>query len=85
MNYDIVILTDKRYLKDSNTDDYKHNVFYEDFLVQEALKKLGLKTLRLAWDNSTIGAKQDLCYLERHGIILIGSMNSPYGWKKFPN
>ena len=53
MNYDIVILTDKRYLKDSNTDDYKHNVFYEDFLVQEALKKLGLKTLRLAWDNST--------------------------------
>ena len=49
---DIVILTDKRYLKDSKTDDYKHNVFYEDFLVQEALNKLGLKTLRLAWDDS---------------------------------
>ncbi|WP_250432567.1 ATP-grasp domain-containing protein [Hanstruepera flava] len=48
---DIVILTDKRYLEDSKTDVYKHNVFYEDFLVQDALNKLGLKTLRLAWDD----------------------------------
>lgn len=53
MTYDIVILTDKRYLNDSKTDSYKHNVFYEDFLVQEALNKLGLKTLRLAWDDTT--------------------------------
>ena len=52
MKYDIVILTDKRYLEDSKTDAYKHNVFYEDFLVQEALSKIGLKTLRLAWDDS---------------------------------
>jgi glutathione synthase/RimK-type ligase-like ATP-grasp enzyme len=50
--YDIVILTDKRYLKDSKTDTYKHNVFYEDYLVQEALIKEGLNTLRLAWDDS---------------------------------
>ncbi|WP_223033328.1 ATP-grasp domain-containing protein [Hanstruepera marina] len=51
MTYDIVILTDKRYLEDSKTDTYKHNVFHEDFLVQEALSKQGLKTLRLAWDD----------------------------------
>lgn len=48
---DIVILTDKRYLEDSKTDAYKHNVFYEDFLMQDALNKQGLKTLRLAWDD----------------------------------
>jgi glutathione synthase/RimK-type ligase-like ATP-grasp enzyme len=48
--FDIVILTDKRYLEDSKTDAYKHNVYYEDFLVQDALNKQGLKTLRLAWD-----------------------------------
>jgi len=50
--YDIIILTDTRYLKDSKTNTYKHNVFYEDFLVQQALNKLGLKTRRLAWDDA---------------------------------
>ncbi|PNQ72610.1 hypothetical protein C1T31_10690 [Hanstruepera neustonica] len=53
MTYDIVILTDKRYLNDSKSDNYKHNVYFEDFLVQEALNKLGLNTLRLAWDDAT--------------------------------
>jgi len=50
--YDCVILTDQRYLNDSKTDAYKHNVYYEDRLVYHALEKLGLKTLRLAWDDS---------------------------------
>ncbi|MFD2914621.1 ATP-grasp domain-containing protein [Psychroserpens luteus] len=49
--YDVVILTDSRYLNDSKTDNYKHNVYYEDRLVYHALEQLGLKTLRLAWDD----------------------------------
>ncbi len=49
-DYDVVILTDNRYLKDS-TDPYKHNVYYEDRLVYHALEQVGLKTLRLAWDD----------------------------------
>ncbi|WP_299229464.1 hypothetical protein [uncultured Psychroserpens sp.] len=49
--YDCVILTDHRYLNDSKTDSYKHNVYYEDRLVHHALEDLGLKTLRLAWDD----------------------------------
>lgn len=48
---DVVVLTDKRYLKDSSTDAYKHNVFYEDDLVVKALKNEGFKVLRLAWDD----------------------------------
>lgn len=48
---DVVVLTDKRYLQDSETDAYKHNVFYEDELVVNALKKEGLQVLRLAWDD----------------------------------
>lgn len=51
--FDVVILTDKRYLEDSKTDVYKHHVFYEDFLVQDALNRLGLNTLRLAWDDDS--------------------------------
>lgn len=50
-NIDIVILTDSRYLNDSKSDPYKHNVYYEDRLVYYALEQLGLKTLRLAWDD----------------------------------
>lgn len=49
--YDCVILTDQRYLNDSKTDTYKHNVYFEDRLVYHALEELGLKTLRLAWDD----------------------------------
>ena len=48
---DVVVLTDKRYLEDSITDRYKHNVFYEDELVVNALKNQGLHVLRLAWDD----------------------------------
>lgn len=50
--YDIIVLTDMRYLEDSKTDLYKHNVFFEDSLVIEGLNKKGLKTGRLAWDDS---------------------------------
>ena len=50
---DVVVLTDSRYLEDSNTDPYKHNVFYEDELVVNALKNQGLNVLRLAWDDVT--------------------------------
>ena len=49
--YDCVILTDSRYLNDSKTDIYKHNVYFEDRLVYHALEELGLRTLRLAWDD----------------------------------
>jgi len=49
--YDCVILTEQRYLNDSKTDAYKHNVYIEDRLVYHALEQLGLKTLRLAWDD----------------------------------
>jgi glutathione synthase/RimK-type ligase-like ATP-grasp enzyme len=49
--YDVVILTDHRYLSDSKTDTYTRNVYYEDRLVYHALEQLGLRTLRLAWDD----------------------------------
>lgn len=48
---DLVVLTDSRYLEDSKTDLYKHNVFYEDELVVNSLKKKNLNVIRLAWDD----------------------------------
>ncbi|BAO77072.1 RimK family alpha-L-glutamate ligase [Winogradskyella sp. PG-2] len=48
--FDVIVLTDHRYLKDSD-DPYKHNVFYEDELVVNALKSEGLIVDRKAWDD----------------------------------
>ena len=50
MKYDVVVLTDSRYLKDSS-DPYYHNVFYEDALVCDALLSEGMKVNRKAWND----------------------------------
>jgi len=53
MIYDLIILTDSRYLED-DPDPYKHNVFYEDQLVVQALTDLGLHCTRKAWDDPAV-------------------------------
>ena len=49
--YDVVVLTDHRYAYPSKIDDYTKNVIIEDALVVNALSKLGLKVIRLAWSD----------------------------------
>ena len=49
--YDVVLLTDPRYVNPIEKDGYIQNVLIEDELVVEALKKLGLKVTRKAWDD----------------------------------
>lgn len=49
--YDIIILTDPRYIDESKVDQNSKNVYLEDNLLKEALVKLGLKTSRKSWDD----------------------------------
>ncbi len=49
--YDVVILTQKKFYKPKNPDWYTKQVLKEDNLVEEALKKKGLKVIRTFWDN----------------------------------
>jgi glutathione synthase/RimK-type ligase-like ATP-grasp enzyme len=49
--YDLVVLTDHRYANPSKIDDYTKNIIVEDALVVNALGKLGLKVIRLAWSD----------------------------------
>ncbi len=63
--YDIVILTDKRYLEDSQTNTYKHNIFYEDLLVKQALQAENLNVIRLAWDDPNFDWKTTKAILFR--------------------
>lgn len=49
--YDIVLLTDRRYLKDYYSNNYSANVILEDKLVKDSLEAVGLKVWRTNWDN----------------------------------
>jgi glutathione synthase/RimK-type ligase-like ATP-grasp enzyme len=64
MDYDIIILTDQRYLKD-HKDLYRHNVFYEDDLVLQAIRSRGLKVIRKAWDDPQVDWSQTKAVLFR--------------------
>jgi len=48
--YDIIILTDSRYVNFKKIDAYTQNVLDEDSLVKTALKNNGLKVERISWD-----------------------------------
>ncbi len=48
--YDIIILTDSRYVNFKKIDAYTQNVMDEDSLVKTALKNNGLKVERISWD-----------------------------------
>ncbi|MFD2568299.1 ATP-grasp domain-containing protein [Pseudotenacibaculum haliotis] len=49
--YDVIILTDDRYVGDEKKDQLAQNVYVEDGLLQEALLKLGLKAERKSWSD----------------------------------
>jgi len=49
--YDIVVLTDQRYVAPEVLSDYVKNVLFEDRLVVKALEEEGLKATKLAWDD----------------------------------
>lgn len=52
MKYDVVILTDSRYLTPDENNVYVSNVILEDRLVMEALQEVGLSVTRKAWDDT---------------------------------
>jgi glutathione synthase/RimK-type ligase-like ATP-grasp enzyme len=50
--YDVVVLTDSRYINPTNQDQYTKNVLLEDGLVLKALEAEGLKVAKKAWDDA---------------------------------
>lgn len=51
--YDVIILTDKRYVNPEKLDSYIQNILDEDNYVKVALENQGLKAIRLSWDDAT--------------------------------
>ncbi|RIV41882.1 ATP-grasp domain-containing protein [Flagellimonas pelagia] len=52
MQFDVVVLTDHRYVAPEKRTQYVENVLLEDRLVAEALQKEGLKVTRVSWDDA---------------------------------
>ncbi|MFA5012763.1 MAG: hypothetical protein WC644_12540 [Ignavibacteria bacterium] len=50
--YDIVILTDSRFVNPVGADEYVQNILLEDNYAKEALERRGLRVGRTNWDNS---------------------------------
>lgn len=51
MKFDVVVLTDHRYVAPKENTPYIQNVLQEDQLVLEALKNKGLNVIRKSWDD----------------------------------
>ncbi len=51
MKFDVVVLTDHRYVDPEKKTPYIENLLQEDQLVLQALEKQGLKTARKSWDD----------------------------------
>ncbi|MEC3964576.1 hypothetical protein [Flagellimonas halotolerans] len=51
MKFDVVVLTDHRYVAPKKKTPYIENVLQEDRLVLEALQKQGLRAIRKSWDD----------------------------------
>lgn len=50
--YDVVLLTDARYVAPVDPGDYELNILQEDKLLTEALNSKGLNVFRTNWDNT---------------------------------
>ncbi|MFZ1826999.1 MAG: hypothetical protein WAU21_15430, partial [Chitinophagales bacterium] len=52
--YDVVLLTDARYVAPINPGEYEQNILNEDKLLSAALAEKGLKVYRTKWDDPDI-------------------------------
>ncbi|MEO9483104.1 MAG: hypothetical protein ABJG47_06645 [Ekhidna sp.] len=56
--FDVVILTDERFINPKKRSEHIENVFKEDGLVMDELEKLGLKTKKVAWSDASFDWSQ---------------------------
>ncbi len=49
--YDVILLTESKYISPKEIDDYTQNVLTEDELVKKALQQLGCHVKKVAWDS----------------------------------
>jgi glutathione synthase/RimK-type ligase-like ATP-grasp enzyme len=51
--YDIVLVTQRDYIQPTIDDQYHRNILLEDNILIEALERRGMRSLRVAWDDTS--------------------------------
>ncbi|MBO6524807.1 MAG: hypothetical protein JJ971_13330 [Balneolaceae bacterium] len=64
-SFDVVILTESRYLNPTKSNDYIQNILIEDGLLQAALEKLGLRVTRKDWADPDFDWSSTKCAIFR--------------------
>ena len=63
--YDVIILTDDRYVDETSQEEYYQNVYLEDNLLRKALERLGLKVERKSWSDPVFNWSLTKCVIFR--------------------
>lgn len=78
--YDVIILTDSRYVAPENPDQYTQNILTEDGLVRSALEKQGLSVERKSWSDPEFDWSEASAILFRTNWDYFDRFVEFYGW-----
>lgn len=75
--YDVVLLTDARYVSPLNPGEYEQNILKEDALLSKALEEEGLQVFRTNWDD------KDFDWSETKSVIFRTTWDYFHRFKEF--
>lgn len=75
--YDVVIITENRFVNTTEITPYIKNVLLEDQLIQEALERKGLSVIKVAWEN------EDFDWHSTKVALIRSLWNYAYTFEKF--
>ncbi|WP_103664165.1 ATP-grasp domain-containing protein [Gracilimonas amylolytica] len=78
--YDVIVLTDSRYVAPKDPDQYVQNILTEDGLVKAALEKKGLSVGRRSWSDPDFDWKETSAVLFRTNWDYFDRFAEFYGW-----
>lgn len=81
-NYDVVVLTDSRFLCSEHPEQYVQNVLLEDRLIMEALQRKGLKVTRKDWADPSFKWNSAEALLFRTNWDYTSRRKEFYAWLK---
>jgi len=84
-DYDVVILTDSRYVNPKISNPYIGNVLMEDGLVQEALESENLKTVKKDWNDSNFNWSKTKTALFRSTWDYFDQFSNFQKWLQYVN
>ncbi|MFP8489972.1 RimK family alpha-L-glutamate ligase [Gracilimonas sp. Q87] len=80
--YDVIILTDSRYVDPEDPDQYTQNILTEDSLVRKALEEKGFIVERRSWSDPEFEWKETLSVLFRTNWDYFDRFAEFYAWTK---